>query len=156
MINASEFIQPTLVVEWFGHYRRFQKLDLLFVDEDGQDTKTERAMVISDAEGNYEKVPVREINPVQLRAEILEKCGFKQKKEQPHEPVATLYSLEIPINDGGNSYEFHATCMHHKSDYTAVVNYLVNDHWASRNLLYLHQIQSLYYTLTGEELPANL
>jgi hypothetical protein len=36
------------------------------------------------------------------------------------------------------------------------VSHTVDGYWGSNNITYLHQLQNLYFALTGEELPVNL
>lgn len=69
-----------------------------------------------------------EIEPIPLSSEILEKCGLINNEVFP----AIEY---FSIKDGSLYFE---------RNYTAV------------NIEYLHQLQNLYFALTGEELVINL
>jgi len=89
---------------------------------------------------------LKELEPIILTAEILEKCGFKQgddylskKAYVKHEGE---YFLEININ---------------------IVDYKVLLHFAGdqkvglpHSYKYIHEFQNLYFALTHEELEVNL
>lgn len=72
-----------------------------------------------------------EIKPIPLTPEILEKCGF----------VSNPYQDRYELGD------FHF-------EYCAIRNIV----WCEKypHIKYLHQLQNLYFALTGEELIINL
>lgn len=82
--------------------------------------------------------------PIPLTAEVLEKLGFKAKNEED-------YYLEI---------SFHAGFTINIDDFSiGVGNYDEVGEYASMNkdvCRYLHQLQNLYFALTGTELEVNL
>jgi hypothetical protein len=97
--------------------------------------------------------------PIPLTKEILEKCGFEKDNEQKFNGIIESYSLDIDVK-GSNKNTIHFnlpgnTRIKNKELYN-FGNYTVNDHWGSNNFKYLHQLQNLYYALTGEELNVNL
>lgn len=79
-------------------------------------------------------------DPVPLTPEILEKCGFK-----PHDKF-DYFKNYLALGHKGSS------------------NYVVAEfdridgqgHLLRRGISYLHQLQNLYFALTGQELPINL
>jgi hypothetical protein len=80
--------------------------------------------------------------PIPLTPEILEKCGFELNKYNStygHSGIGYL-CLE-PLNQG--QYDVIPICDNGKA---------IN----KKPLQHLHQLQNLYYTLTGEELNLNL
>lgn len=120
-------------------------------------------------QGNYVKfegsiIPVLNITQdtpdaegVALTPEILEKAGFKKEDDQPLEPVATLYYLDVPLNEGNpNRNIISVTSKHYKGDNETVANLTINGLWASRNVLYVHHLQNLYFYITGKELKIEL
>lgn len=88
--------------------------------------------------------------PILLTTEILEKCGFGKgtydgdiKYFLKLRNGITSYEFAFfPNTDLGNGYS--AAILLHKND------------MIGGNIYYLHQIQNLYYALTGEELIVNL
>lgn len=82
---------------------------------------------------------LEDYSPIPLTPEILEKCGFIEKTNREwvigENPVTQDYVMVVrysPIIDGF---------------------YFLNGHF---KLKYLHQLQNLYFALTGEELIINL
>lgn len=75
-------------------------------------------------------------NPISLTPEILEKCGFEANKYNDEFKYGLLL-LDCEYTDKG---EF---------------NVVFNDCKLPLALKYLHQLQNLYYALTGEELKFN-
>lgn len=78
--------------------------------------------------------------PIPLTPEVMEKCGFVKSK------------LE--------GYDVHFKYSHHKlhSAITALYNseFSIKLDDVARGVKSLHQLQSLFFALTGEELPINL
>lgn len=74
-------------------------------------------------------------DPIPLTPEILEKCGFKNVGA--HNWVNGLFSLKGRMPHFNDGY-------HILSGKDVVVG--------SRTLFYLHQLQNLYFALTGEEI----
>lgn len=96
-------------------------------------------------------------NPIPITPEILKKAGFKKEDDQPLEPVATLYYLNVPLNEGNlNRNIISVTSKHYKGDNETVANLTINGLWASRNVLYVHHLQNLYFYVTGKELKIEL
>lgn len=75
---------------------------------------------------------VKDIVGIELTPEILKKCGFEFKPtgEEVYEQIWKIGAFEIWEHDSGFCHDFH-----HGGD----VNHL-------------HQLQNLYFALTGEEL----
>jgi hypothetical protein len=86
--------------------------------------------------------------PVVLKAELLEKCGFGENKDYPLAPSAREYILALPVN-GSNKNEIYAYI---KSNGECFGRASVDGLPASNNFYHLHQLQNLYFTVTGEEL----
>ena len=94
----------------------------------------------------------KELFPVQLKAEILEKCGFEENKKYPLLPTAREFKLTVPVN-GSQKSEIHAYV---KSNGECFAKAMVDDKAASNPVYHLHQLQNLYYILTGQELGVKL
>ncbi len=110
-----------------------------FNDEDPDKTDTYFTHVIDGSKPN-------ETHPIQLTPEILEKCGFK--------PDSTMLSFQHP--DPKNPQD------EHKDLGTCYPTFFYNKRlgrWMDCHTRvcvdYLHQLQNLYYALTGEELTYN-
>lgn len=116
-----------------------ERLYNLPLDEQIKSKKTanyhdERLVRLSGGARNGEKYPENKLKPIQLSGELLEKCGFKKVSE---------------------------LIFDHKDGHT--IRYMVDRYWyyvkITGNLCsieYLHQLQNLYFALTGNELPIEL
>ena len=94
------------------------------------------------------KGEAKALYPVVLKPELLEKYGFIENKDYPLAPGAREFILALPIN-GNNKNEIFAYI---KSNGECFGRATVNGLPASNNFYHLHQLQNLYYYLTGEEL----
>lgn len=90
----------------------------------------------------------KEIYPVVLKAEILQKCGFTENEKYPLLPDAREFILVLPVI-GNNNNEIRAYIKNNKECFARAV---VNNLPVSNNVYHLHQLQNLYYALTNEEL----
>ena len=86
--------------------------------------------------------------PVTLKPELLTKCGFIENKDYPLAPQSREFILVLPVI-GSNKNEIYGYV---KSNGECFVRAAVNGAVASNNFFHLHQLQNLYYMLTGEEL----
>jgi hypothetical protein len=94
----------------------------------------------------------KDIYPVTLKAEILEKGGFLENKDYPLLPDAREFILVLPVI-GNNKNEIRAYIKNNKECFgRAVVNGLP----VSNNFYHLHQLQNLYFALTNEELNVKI
>jgi hypothetical protein len=88
---------------------------------------------LGDGEWSNDKV-----EPITLTPEILEKAGFKFYEKSEMYEKDDFMDLHILYDNAGY----------------CIKDYELNI-W-SPNILYLHQLQNLYFALTGEELEINL
>lgn len=84
-----------------------------------------------------------QIKPIPLTPEILENAGFEKKSND----------TGPPINDTVESFD--------KDGYSFSIDtsgfwYLNGYNWNTKRFKYIHQLQNLYYALTGEELVFDL
>lgn len=86
--------------------------------------------------------------PVVLKAEILEKAGFIENKDYPLYPQAREFKLVLPVI-GNNKNEVLGYI---KSSGECFASATVNGAIASNNVHHLHQLQNLVFVLTGKEL----
>jgi hypothetical protein len=86
--------------------------------------------------------------PVVLKPELLTKCGFVENKDYPLAPQSREFILVLPII-GSNKNEIYGYV---KNNGECFVRGTVNGAVASNNFFQLHQLQNLYYMLTGKEL----
>lgn len=91
--------------------------------------------------GQY-KVGINDIENIHLTPEILEKCGFE--KEQNKIDIYTRGRLRLWIGARGS-----CLCYLVEEDTTT-------GHYIPKQVSYLHQLQNIYFSLTGEELDVKL
>jgi hypothetical protein len=89
--------------------------------------------------------------PVVLKPELLQKCGFIENKNYPLLPNARELILVLPVI-GSHKNELYGYV---KNNGECFVRATVNGAVASNNFFYLHQLQNLFFTLTGQELQIN-
>ena len=82
-------------------------------------------------------------SPIPLTTEILEKAGFEKDEDYTTHEGKMYVSFNLPDGTtidklGDNDFEYH-----------------VWDNY-EKHIKYLHQLQNLYFALTGEELEINL
>lgn len=82
---------------------------------------------------NYE-----DYNPIQLTPEILEKCGFKMDSGADF----THTDSGLKLFSGHHEFNYWGST-HNAKDFDTSIKYL-------------HQLQNLYFALTGEELKVTL
>ena len=81
------------------------------------------------------------LNPIPLTPEILEKCGLKQQGKR------ALYSDgKLAFMEDADGFTFFI-----KDDSNVLYRSAANS-----KIYYLHQLQNLYFALTGNELNINL
>lgn len=94
----------------------------------------------------------KDIYPVTLKVELLEKAGFLENMDYPLLPDAREFILVLPVI-GNNKNEIRAYIKNNKECFgRAVVNGLP----VSNNFYHLHQLQNLYFALTNEELGVKM
>lgn len=91
--------------------------------------------------------------PIQLTEEILLKCGFEK-----HKPVLGSF-LKTPSGTAkGYGFRFHTQYPFSKDNFLAATEtyYMEQPIYVKCGLTYIHQLQNLYFALTGEELTVKL
>ena len=94
----------------------------------------------------------KDIFPVVLKAEILEKCGFSENKNYPLLPDAREFILVLPVIGNANN-EIRAYIKNNKECFARVT---LNNLPVSNNFYQLHQLQNVCFSLIGLELKLNL
>jgi hypothetical protein len=81
------------------------------------------------------------LHPIPITPEILKMVGFKQRGKT---------SLYDKFPDEGFTYELysHKIMLFHRPDNTLC-------HWLNTRITFLHQLQNLYYYITGREINAD-
>lgn len=98
------------------------------------------------------KGETKDFFPVVLKAEILERCGFIENKSYPLLPEAREFRMVLPII-GNHQNEVYAYIKNNKECFgRATLNSLP----ISNNFYHLHQLQNLFFALTGQEMEVNL
>ena len=96
-------------------------------------------------DGQYIWVMAENLKPIPLSPEIIEKCGFEKHKNS--NDYWTIWYLK-------NGWRIQQA---HNSEVSASVRsglFYYSDDFVE--VEYLHQLQNLYFALTGEELEVNL
>ena len=94
----------------------------------------------------------KDIFPVTLKAEVLEKCGFVENKQYALLPDAREFTLVLPVIGNANN-EIRAYIKNNKECFARVV---LNNLPVSNNFYNLHQLQNVYFSLINEELKISL
>ena len=94
------------------------------------------------------KEGTRDFYPVVLDAALLEKSGFSENPDYPLLPGAREFTMVFPV-PGSSHTEIRAYIKSNKECFGRI---MVNGQPASHNFYHLHQLQNLYYFLTGKEL----
>jgi hypothetical protein len=89
-----------------------------------------------------------EFEPIPLTPEILEKCGFEKSKEE----VYGEEYLGLKLYNGICRYEI---CFFPGNTFTSISLFHKGE-LIGRTWEYLHQLQNLYFALTGQELNVKL
>ena len=90
----------------------------------------------------------KDIFPVALKPDILQRVGFMENKKYHLFPDGREFVLTLPVM-GNNKNEIYAYVNNNKESYARAA---VNDLIISNNFYYLHQLQNLYYALLGKEM----
>lgn len=119
----------------FGNYFGYESEIYLLVNV----SKYSKIRKINTGESNPIEVPLTDLEPIPISIPLLEKCGFEEH---------TIY------NEDQDERDFY---VHSKfSDLMYVDGVLKNGLDELPDIIYLHQLQNLYFDLTGEELEINL
>jgi hypothetical protein len=89
--------------------------------------------------------------PVILKPELLQKCGFIENKDYPLLPQAREFKQVLPVIGKANNELYGYV----KNNGECFVRAMVNNNVASINFFHLHQLQNLFFSLTGNELEIN-
>jgi hypothetical protein len=90
--------------------------------------------------------------PVVLKAEILEKCGFEENKKYALYPQSREFALLLPL-PGPQKQEVYAYI---KNNGECFGRMMIAGAACSQNFYHLHQLQNLYFFVTGQELTVRL
>lgn len=93
----------------------------------------------------------KDMFPIALNIENLKKCGFIENVKYYQHPEVKEYILILPVK-GENKNEMRAYIPATTVFARATFNELI----ISNNIYHLHQVQNLYFALTGEELEVKL
>jgi hypothetical protein len=93
----------------------------------------------------------KDMFPIPLKPDLLEKCGFLENKKYYQLPEAREFILTLPVK-GVNNNEIRAYITKTEAYARATVNELI----ITNNIHQLHQLQNLYYALVNAELDITL
>ena len=91
---------------------------------------------------------VKDFFPVVLTPDLFLKAGFIENKDYPLLPDAREFKLVIPVLTD-NATEIQGYVKNNKECFARLA---VNKFIASNPVYHLHQLQNLFFVLTGEEL----
>jgi hypothetical protein len=94
----------------------------------------------------------KDMFPIALKAEILEKCGFIENKKYYQLPEGREFILTLPVI-GTNNNQVNAYINSKNESYARAT---VNDLVITNHIYHLHQLQNLYYAFVGKELELTL
>ncbi|MDQ3278941.1 MAG: hypothetical protein M3Q06_11485 [Bacteroidota bacterium] len=94
----------------------------------------------------------KDLYPVVLSAQVLEKCGFTENKKYALLPESREFMLVLPVMGNGDM-EMRAYIKNNKECFGRV---MLNGVPVSTNFHHLHQLQNIYFFLTGQELELML
>lgn len=94
----------------------------------------------------------KDLFPVVLSAAVLEKCGFTENKKYALLPDSREFALKLPVMGSGDM-ELKAWIKNNKECFGRAMMAGVP---VSNNFFHLHQLQNLYFSLTGSELELTL
>jgi hypothetical protein len=94
------------------------------------------------------KGELKDLYPLVLKAELLQKCGFVENGNYALLPSAREFILVLPVKSSHKN-EIYAYI---KSNGECFARAMANGLPVSNNVYQMHQLQNLYYALTGEEM----
>jgi hypothetical protein len=94
----------------------------------------------------------KDLFPMTLKAELLEKCGFTENKKYALLPDAREFILVLPVIGNANN-EIRAYIKNNKECFARVV---LNNLPVSNNFYNLHQLQNVYFALVNDELNVKM
>ena len=94
------------------------------------------------------KGDVADFFPVVLKPELFVKCGFIENMDYPLLPQAREFKLVLPV-PGSHTTEITGYL---KSNGECFARLVTNNAAASKNIFQLHQLQNLFYSITGTEM----
>jgi hypothetical protein len=96
----------------------------------------------------FEHGETKDFYPIVLKEDIFLKCGFIENKEYALLPKAKEFYLLLPVQ----GIEETGIYGYIKSNGESFCRAVVNKFPCSNNLFHLHQLQNLYFLLSGKEL----
>lgn len=94
----------------------------------------------------------KEFEGIELTETLLSSAGFKRNDNFELGDICQQWLLSFKIK-GDNTHEM-VYYLSSKGIDDCWGSYTVNDYWASNHFKYLHELQNLYFTITGgSELP---
>jgi len=124
MLNAKELRQGNLVLDPYGNEREV--------------TGVRGDKVYLSRAANIDAIyPASELSPIPLTAEWLERAGFH-----------TVTTNE----DGSNNYWSKSLDASIDYEYEGIFRYRIFEKQRTKSIISLHQLQNLYFALTGSEL----
>lgn len=94
----------------------------------------------------------KDLFPVVLSPANLEKCGFVENKKYALLPESREFVLAMPVMGSGD-VSMKAYVKNNKECFGRV---MMNNVPISNNFYHLHQLQNVYYALTGQEMEVRL
>ncbi len=93
----------------------------------------------------------KDMFPIAINIENLKKCGFIENVKYYQHPEVREFILTLPV-PGAHVNEIRA----YVPATTPFARATLNEHLISNNIYHLHQVQNLYYALTGTELEVKM
>lgn len=137
-LRIGNYIQPKEGKDWWGY--KFKSIQ--YIGHDGEFAR-ESDMGQCDVVWN-----IKDADPIPITPEWLERLGFEKRES------STCIEYHIGINDVTHDWLFSLTWLLRPElikapDYPFYMN-------GRHTLFYVHQVQNLYFALTGQELTVKL
>jgi len=91
---------------------------------------------------------LKDLHPVVLKPEWFTRCGFIENEDYPLRPGAREFMLPLPV-PGSQQNEIRGWV---KTNGECFARAVTNNLPVSANVFQLHNLQNLYFSLTGKEL----
>lgn len=131
------------ILDYDGQFVEVTELSMDIDDEYNERVLFCKIGDLSNEMGGWNRAICDKLNPILLTVDILEKCGFSVIGEKP------FYSLRLKLN---STDELCWYSQDHELRYQTQGSGFTR----SFNTKYLHQLQNLYFILSGEDLKIKL
>lgn len=146
MIKASELRIGNWIMLLGVDYQHDNK----FPDPEGNEPIQVTVDVLKEVERSE-----ADYGPIPITQELLKKCGFRKDEGFDFPDLGMQYILDLPVKGECRNEIFFFFSAPGLKD-VSFGEYTVNSAHGSNNIYHLHQLQNLFYCITGQELELHL